>query len=407
MDHLSSSARLERIRVRLLQSLHTARRVFGHYLKEIVVALVLAIVAAVLIERYEKNLQTEILEQNLKAVACLEISDKQQRVVGLGSGVFVTPTGKLVTNYHVIKGAADIVARLPSGAFYVLKGFWDADEKTDIAVLQFDATETPSVKGLGDSDGLRVGDAVYAIGNPVSLCGTVSPGNVSNPSRLLDGQRFIQFTAPISPGSSGGGLFNTDGEIIGITAASQNISSGPQAGLAQNLNLAVPINSVKEILTGGASSLQRESPELYYSRGNLADNRKHWDEAIKYYLKALALDDTYADAYIGLGGDYYEKGQFDLEVASYEKATIADPKNRDAFHLLGTAYEDTSRYKDAIDAYEKALAIDPTYKDALHDLSVVYIVEGKSDRAKQLVPRLMAVDKGWGIELRILLARLK
>jgi S1-C subfamily serine protease len=334
MKHLSSSPRLERISVRLLQGLHTVSHAFRHYLKEILVALVLAIVAAVVIESYQKNLQAGILEQNLKAVACLDILDKQQRLVGQGSGVFVTPTGKLVTNYHVIKGAGDIRARLPSGAFYVLKGFWDTDEKADIAVLQFDATETPAVKGLGDSGALRVGEAVYAIGNPVSLCGTVSPGNVSNPSRRLDGQHFIQFTAPISPGSSGGGLFNSDGEVVGITAASQNIASGPQAGRAQNLNLAVPINSVKEVLTGGAASLQRESPELYYSRGNLADNKKHWDEAIKYYRKALALDETYADAYIGLGGDYYENGRFDLEVENYEKATIADPQNQDAFYLL-------------------------------------------------------------------------
>ena len=83
--------------------------------------------------------------------------------------MFVTPAGILVTNYHVIKGAANILARLPSGAFYVVKAFLPADEKADIAILKFDATESPSVKGLGDSDRLRVGDAVYAIGAPVGL----------------------------------------------------------------------------------------------------------------------------------------------------------------------------------------------------------------------------------------------
>jgi S1-C subfamily serine protease len=242
MDHLSLSARLERIRVRLAQGVHTAIRVFRHYLKEILVALVLAIVAAILIEHYKEKLRTETLEQNLKAVAKLQVLDKQQKVIGQGSGFFVSPAGILVTNYHVIKGAANVIARLPSGAIYLFKGFRDTDEKADIAILQFDATETPSAKRLGDSDRLRVGDTVYAIAAPLGLRGTVSAGNISNPSQEIGGKRFIQFTAPISPGSSGGGLFNTGGEVVGITAASQNISSGSQAGLAQNLNFAVPIN---------------------------------------------------------------------------------------------------------------------------------------------------------------------
>ena len=94
------------------------------------------------------------------------------------------------------------------------------------------------------------------------------------------------------------------------------------------------------MLTGGAPGLERESPELYYSRGNLADNKQEWDKAIGYYQKALSLDDKYTDAYLGLGGDYYEKGQYDLEVENYEKACLADPQRDEAFYFLATAYEE-------------------------------------------------------------------
>jgi S1-C subfamily serine protease len=328
-----------------------------HYLKEIAVALVLAIVGAVAIDRYQHYVRTQTALTNLKAVATLVALDTKGRSIGQGSGFFIKSHGMLVTNYHVIKGATDMIAHMPSGAFYKLKGILDIDERADIAILQFDASDTPSVKKLGDSDELQIGEEVYAIGAPVGLEGTLSTGNISSPLQQVDGKRFIQFTAPISPGSSGGGLFNGAGEVVGITAASRAIRSGPQAGLAQNLNLAVPINDLKNALNGGVSSLVKESPALYYSQGSLADNRKAWNKAIGYYQKALILDDNYVDAYIGLGGDYYEKGNFDLEVENYLKATQAEPNNDNAFWLLGTAYEDIGQFDKAIDAYIRALLI--------------------------------------------------
>jgi S1-C subfamily serine protease len=287
------------------------------WLREIAVALVLAVVAAVVIDAYRNKIRSETLQNNLKAVATLAVYDSQDKVIGQGTGFFITPTGLLVTAYHVIKGGANVIAHMHSGAFYTLRGIRQANDKADIAILQFDARETPSVKALGDSDALRVGDQVYAIGTPASLEGTVSTGNISNLSQEIGGHDFIQFTAPISPGSSGGGLFDMDGQVVGITAAVYNISSGPQAGAAQNLNLAVPINEVKDVLSGGASTLLKESPAYYYSLGNLADNKRQWDKAIELYQKALALDDKYSDAYVGLGGDYYEKGLYDLEVNNY------------------------------------------------------------------------------------------
>ncbi len=378
-----------------------------HYTKEIIIALVLAVVAAVVIDRYEKRKQLETTLENLKAVATLVVSDKDGHVMSQGSGFFVAHDGKLVTNYHVVKGGVEVIAKLPSGAFYMMRGIRDIDEPDDIAILQFDAHETPAVSRVGDSDDLYVGESIYAIGTPVNLPATVSTGTVSNPLQQIGAKRFIQFTAPISPGSSGGGLFDEDGAVIGITAAFQSIPSGPQAGTAQNLNLAVPINSVKEVMTGEVGTLVKESPAYYYSLGNLADNKKEWDTAIKYYRKAASLDESYSDAYTGLGGDYYEKGQFDLEVENYFKATETDPQSSSAFYFLATAYEDTGQFDQALVAYEKALQLDPSYRDALRDASVLYLAQGKADRVRALLPRLKAVDEGWAEEVEMLLQRMK
>ena len=222
----------------------------------------------------------------------------------------------MVTNYHVIRKAADVIAHLPSGAFYKLKGIRDTDELADIAILQFDASDTPAVKALGDSDELKIGDEVYAIGAPVGLEGTLAAGNVSNPFQSIDGKRFIQFTAPISPGSSGGGLFDAAGEVVGITAASHNIPSGSQAGLAQNLNLAVPINDLKSELSDEASSLVKESPALYFSQGVWRITKKSGTKLSAIIGSPSSWTTSTPPAYIGLGGDYYKRATFNRRLTT-------------------------------------------------------------------------------------------
>jgi len=387
-----------------LVGLRASIRVVRRYTKEIAIALVLAAVAAVVIDRYYKWMRTETMVNNRKAVATLAVTAFDARgrtIIRQGTGFFTTSNGVLVTAYHVLKGFATIRAHLPSGAYYDFKEIRFADEKSDIAVLQFDATDTPSVKALGDSDKLRVGDEVYAIGTPAGLEGTVSTGTISNPVQEIGGQSYIQFTAAISPGSSGGGLFDEDGKVIGITAA---FLASPNA---ENLNLAVPINTYRAVLTGTASQLTRESPELYYSLGNLADNKEDWDEAINDYRKAIALDPNYLNAYSGLGGDYFSKRQFDLEVANYLKATELDPKNADSFYWLGTAYEDTGNFDDAVAAYVAALKIEPDHMMALHDLAILYLAEGKADDARELLPRISKLNPGWGNKLALLVKRIK
>jgi tetratricopeptide (TPR) repeat protein len=403
-------ARLQRLKLRLPAFRFLTIR---HYSKDIGVALALAIIAAIAIEpvwkAYLHHQRLAILRENLQAVAMLQVFDKSNKLVGQGSGFFITRNGLLVTNYHVVKGAANVVARLPSGAYYSLKGIRNADDESDIAVLQFDAEETPSVRKTGNSDLIQVGDAIYAIGTPSGFESSYSSGTVSNPSRKIGNGYFIQFTAPISPGSSGGGLFNLNGEVIGVTAGSQAIlqtaERSERSAIPQNLNFAVPINEVKGVLGGQTPTLEKRSPAFYYSLGNLADNRKQWDKAIELYKQSLVLDPHYADAYIGLGGDYYETGEYQLEVQSYQKATMSAPDNPKAFYGLGSAYEEVGDYAKAIDAYNKVLSIDPTYKDAMYDLTIVYLAIGDTQKARDLLPRLMTVDKGWGKELQMLTSR--
>jgi hypothetical protein len=375
-----------------------------HFSKEILIALILAIIAAIGFEAYKSKVNENNLQVNKKAVATLIVYDKDRKPLGQASGVFINSTGLLVTNFHVIEGAdiSKTIAKLPTGAQYSLRGIKGVDKQVDIALLQFEGTETPHVKYLGDSDKLISGEKVIAIGSPLGQENSVSVGVIAHPARELLGIKFIQFTAPISPGSSGGGLFNKDGKaIVGITRGALQDENRE----AQNVNFAIPINFVKSIMSGSEKHLVEQTPEYYYALGQLEENKGNDDKALAYYQQAIALNKRYADAYIGLGGIYFEKGRYDLEVSNYEKAVAIDPNAYESLYYLGTAYEDVQQYDKAAEAYKKSLLIKPDYKDALHDFAILLIAEGDCNQASKLILKLKELDAGQARKLEFLMRR--
>ena len=191
-----------------------------------------------------------LARRSVKAVVLIVVSDKTGKEIGRGSGFVVSSDGKVVTNYHVIAGADSAIIKFPSGAFYLVEGVLAADQEKDIAVLKASGKDF-SFLAMGDSDQVQIGEEVVAIGSPLGLLeATVSSGIVSG-IREQGNLKFIQTTAPISPGSSGGALLNLKGDAIGIT--SEIYTKG------QNLNLAVPVNYIKPLLAADRlSPLGRE-----------------------------------------------------------------------------------------------------------------------------------------------------
>ena len=175
------------------------------------------------------------------AVVFIGNVNRSGQVTSIGSGFVVDPNGIIVTNYHVIEGAQALQIKMKDGEIYDRVDVVDFDVRRDLAVLKIRAFKSlPSVK-LGDSGRLEVGEDVVAIGNPKGLEHTVSAGMVSA-FRQAEGYRLLQISVPISPGSSGGPLFNMSGEVVGITSA------GIVAEGAQNLNFAVPIDYIRPLL---------------------------------------------------------------------------------------------------------------------------------------------------------------
>jgi len=177
--------------------------------------------------------------------AATDLYGRSATTTGSASGIIVTKDGYIITNNHVVDGADTIKVYLQDNTQYDAK-LIGADEKSDLAVIKIDAENLTPVT-MGDSDQLVVGEDVVAIGNPLGeLKGTATSGMVSALSRdiTIDGQEMtlLQTDAAINPGNSGGGLFNAQGQLIGVVNA--KIASSETEGLG----FAIPINSAKTVI---------------------------------------------------------------------------------------------------------------------------------------------------------------
>lgn len=195
---------------------------------------------------------SELFEQVSPSVWVVRTFDGAERPVGQGSAVVIAP-GRLITNCHVLAKSKVVMVRRRN-VMYEAK-LEHADAPRDLCQLSVEGFATTPVK-MGSLASLKVGQKVYAIGNPRGLEVTLSEGLVSGlrgelPGLPLDqgGSNIIQTTAPISPGSSGGGLFDAEGRLIGITTAHRRDS--------QNINIALPVDWIAEVPGRAAAALEK------------------------------------------------------------------------------------------------------------------------------------------------------
>jgi serine protease Do len=244
---------------------------------------------------------------------------------GSGSGVIVSSEGYIVTNNHVIDDASEIEVTLNDNSKYTAKVI-GTDPSTDIAVLKIEAKDLSPIS-LGNSDDLRIGEWVLAVGNPFNLTSTVTAGIVSAKARNINllsdraGQAtvpiesFIQTDAAVNPGNSGGALVNTRGELVGI-----NTAIASQTGSYSGYSFAVPVNLVQKVMRDliDYGVVQRGYLGVQISDINQELKEKENLPNLKGVFLAKVIDDGSADK-AGL-----KDGDVILKIGSKEVNSVAE-----------------------------------------------------------------------------------
>ena len=289
---------------------------------------------------------SEIYEQAARSTVVVENIDAEGKMKSMGSGV-VLPDGDVVTNCHVIKGASRLKVRSGNNEHPATLRYSDWDR--DVCSLSVVGLSAPAAV-VGSTKTLKVGAKVYAIGAPQGLELTLSDGIVSS-LREVEGGRYIQTTAAISPGSSGGGLFDENGALVGLTTF--YLSEG------QNLNFAVPIEWVNELAQRSTKAPAVAQPGTQWlNKAIELESRKDWPALLEHS----------------------------------RRWTKAQPGSDMAWYSLGNAYDNAGQSAKAIEAYQQALRIHPEFADAWYNLGIAYALSGQRGKVLEVYKRLKTLD---------------
>jgi lipopolysaccharide biosynthesis regulator YciM len=346
----------------------------------------------------QKNAAEKVFKKVNHAVVKIYALHKDLTLHGQGSGVIIKDKGWLVTNFHLI-GDADSLFAERDRKIIPLDSIVAIDKDRDILILRLSSKinskefkEIPDIK-IGKREKLRIGQKVYAIGSPLNFENTITEGIVSGlRSREDNLQNFIQISAPLSKGSSGGALVNAKGELIGITTM---IIDG--AGL-QNLNFAIYIDDVFNAAANNPIVASENDPRLaehYFRIGRNEQMSRNFLSAIINYERALvqtAETEKKAIIYYYVGNCYHRLGMTDSAIVYYNR-TLEITTLADAYTGLGNIYFERDKNEKALEYYKKALDITPTSHDARMKIALVYFSEGKLTQSLDMVEKSMRDGK--------------
>lgn len=211
-------------------------------MKKLIVTTVLLLQTLMPVVAYDRDEMTNINVYEKINPAIVSIDAKIAKGTSSGTGCVINPNGTIITSSHVIANSDDIVVTISNGEKYRAKVIKSPELNSDISLLKIDTTKPLKTITFGDSKNIKVGQKVLAIGNPFGFNGTLTQGIVS---RIDYKRNKIQTDAAINPGSSGGPLLNTSGEVIGINQAIYN----PDNNTSNiGIGFAIPINVVKSVL---------------------------------------------------------------------------------------------------------------------------------------------------------------
>ena len=348
---------------------------------------------------------SQVFQQVSPSVVVVLTYTAAGKLAELGSGVKL-PDGSVATNCHVLKDGTTYRVRYRDKVYPA--SLDKADWNRDVCSLSVPGLPAPPVV-LGSTKTLQVGARVYAIGTPEGLRHTLSEGIVSS-LRQVGGGSYIQTTAAISPGSSGGGLFDDHGRLLGLT--SFYMSKG------QQLNFALPVEWIEALpqhtavdfaaygtpvsapqhttarIASGRSEVQ------WLNRAAALESRKDWQGLRALAERWIKAQPQSASAWFALGDADDSLGQHTQAIDAERRALQINPKLALAWQNLGIAFDGAGQYAQAIHAERQALQINPQDADGWYNLGVAYGAAGQYAQAVEAYRQALQINpkdaEAWG-----------
>jgi len=323
----------------------------------------------------------EVFNAVSSSVVVIRTYDAKGNGKNLGSGV-VLANDLIATNCHVIKDAVNIQV-VYHGKQYPAN-LRHTDWERDVCTLTVKGVNAPVVV-IGSTSHLKIGAQVYAIGAPQGLELTLSEGIISS-LREVDGGQYLQISAPISPGSSGGGLFDEEGRLIGLPTF--YLSEG------QQLNFAVPVEWITELPERHKemSEVAQTTSNEWYNKSLALEQLKDWVRMLIHSLRWIEAQPEEPMAWYSLGYAYNETDQNAKAIEAYQQALRIYPEYTAAWANLGYVYDKTDQYAEAIHAYQQALRINPDFESAWCNLGNTYVKTYQNTEAIQSYQQALRIN---------------
>jgi hypothetical protein len=325
----------------------------------------------------------QIFHEASRSVVVIHAFDQDENPINQGGGV-VTGKESVATNCHVVNDSAKIFVHYDKQVFEATVKHTDVErDLCQLAVPKLNAPRAPVWTGK-----LRVGQRVYAIGAPEGLELTISEGLISS-LREFDDSQYIQTSAAISQGSSGGGLFDGEGRLIGITAFF--LADG------QNLNFALPAVWIAEIAprAGTVAKTKTGKDEVakrWATRVAERKAKKDWAGVLQVAQQWIRSMPKHAAAWQELGNAYRNMNQPRRAVSPYMQALRLEPDLFEPWFNLGLSYLALNQYDRAIESFVEALRLKPNDLSVLYNTGAAYFFQNRQDKVKELHAVLAKLD---------------
>ncbi|MCX5885459.1 MAG: tetratricopeptide repeat protein [Proteobacteria bacterium] len=311
-----------------------------------------------------------IFSDNNRSVGIVTALDAAKNPLRQGTGFILRRDGVIVTNYHLVSDAKGIMVTVGNTVLKV-EGILSADKENDLVILKVAGENLKPVK-MGEPDKVALGETVYIMSSTQGFGNLLGIGIVSGMLQMNPSRKIFQIAAPLSEGSTGGPVFNKDGELIGVVTF---LIQG-----AKNLYFAVPASLLGESVTGKkVTPLEnagiedyRKIPEYWMNLGFYCGTAGLHQEAIDAYTQALRIRPDLAEAFYYLGLSYSALQKYSEAVDAFKQAIRINPHYLEALYNLGVAREDVGLHQEAIETFSQVLKLKPDCAEAYYGLGGAY-----------------------------------